>query len=171
MKKEDNRNSDKLSPLILLLILTIVLLIISFLVTYYIFEKWEERGSFGDSFGMINALFSGLAFGGIIYTILLQRKELELQRNELSETRKELKRSADAQENSEKALLEQIKTMKRTAILNGYNSIIEFHNSFSQLLVSDGKSHLVDPQKAGKYVSKIQELLSEMEEEDKNLSQ
>lgn len=45
------------------------------------------RGVFGDKFGAVNALFSGLAFAGIIFTILLQRKELELQREELVSTR------------------------------------------------------------------------------------
>lgn len=34
------------------------------------------RGAFGDKFGAINALFSGLAFAGLITTILLQRREL-----------------------------------------------------------------------------------------------
>lgn len=34
------------------------------------------RGTFGDKFGAINALFSGLAFAGLIATILLQRREL-----------------------------------------------------------------------------------------------
>jgi len=50
----------------------------------------QNRGTFGDMFGAVNALFSGLAFGGVIYAILLQRKELELQRNELELTRNEL---------------------------------------------------------------------------------
>lgn len=49
-----------------------------------------ERGTFGDMFGAVNALFSGLAFASIIYTILLQRQELRLQREELQFTRKEL---------------------------------------------------------------------------------
>jgi hypothetical protein len=50
-----------------------------------------ERGTFGDMFGSINSLFSGLALAGIILTILLQRKELKLQRKELTETRQEFK--------------------------------------------------------------------------------
>lgn len=50
----------------------------------------KDRGTFGDMFGAVNALFSGLAFAGIIIAIFLQRDELELQRRELSETRKEL---------------------------------------------------------------------------------
>lgn len=40
-------------------------------------------------FGSVNALFSGLALAGIIFTILLQRLELKYQRDELKETRKE----------------------------------------------------------------------------------
>lgn len=43
----------------------------------------NKRGTFGDQFGAVNALFSGLAFAGLIYTIILQRRDLELQRNDL----------------------------------------------------------------------------------------
>lgn len=46
-----------------------------------------DRGTFGDSFGSVNALFTGLAFAGVIYTVLLQRRELQLQRLELKLTR------------------------------------------------------------------------------------
>ena len=48
-------------------------------------------GEFGDMFGAVNALFSGLAFAGLIITLILQRQELELQREELEQTREELK--------------------------------------------------------------------------------
>jgi len=50
----------------------------------------KERGTFGDMFGAINALFSGLAFATLIYTMYLQRQELQLQREELKLTRQEL---------------------------------------------------------------------------------
>ena len=50
-----------------------------------------ERGAFGDKFGFINSLFSGLALTGIIISIYFQQKELSLQRNELVETREEFK--------------------------------------------------------------------------------
>jgi hypothetical protein len=52
----------------------------------------------GDIYNSLSALFSGLAFAGVIYAILLQRNELELQRKELRQTRKELERTAAAQE-------------------------------------------------------------------------
>lgn len=54
------------------------------------------RGQFGDMFGVVNALFSGLAFAGIIYTILLQREELAAQRKELRLTRHEFKQQNEA---------------------------------------------------------------------------
>lgn len=52
-----------------------------------IFLDANPRGTLGDMFGAVNALFSGLAFAGIIITIYMQKHELELQREELSETR------------------------------------------------------------------------------------
>lgn len=36
-----------------------------------------RSGTFGDAFGALNALFSGLAFSGVLVTLLLQRKDLE----------------------------------------------------------------------------------------------
>lgn len=53
-------------------------------------DNSTERGTFGDQFGAVNALFSGLAFAGLIYTIILQRRDLALQRQDLALQRKEL---------------------------------------------------------------------------------
>ena len=55
----------------------------------------SKQSNFGEMFGGIEALFSAFAFAGLIYTIILQRKELTLQRLELQLTREELKRQAD----------------------------------------------------------------------------
>ncbi len=54
------------------------------------FDSWPTRGQFGDLFGSVNALFSGLAFAGLVYVILLQREDLGLQREELRLQRKEM---------------------------------------------------------------------------------
>ena len=113
MEKEQI-NQDKLNGLYLLLVIVLVIWIISALIIPLCFQKLADRGMFGDSFGVINSLFSGLAFAGIIYTILLQRKELSLQRQELKETRMELERSATAQEKSEKQQKRQAENLKIT---------------------------------------------------------
>lgn len=43
-------------------------------------ESFNLRGVFGDKFGAINTLFSGFAFAGIIFTILIQIKDSKLKR-------------------------------------------------------------------------------------------
>ncbi|WP_289039616.1 putative phage abortive infection protein [uncultured Zobellia sp.] len=83
------KKKDNIIGLYTLFIVIFVAWITSMLVLKWKFSNWTIRGTFGDSFGAINSLFSGLALGGIIYTIFLQKKELTLQRKELKNTRKE----------------------------------------------------------------------------------
>jgi hypothetical protein len=42
-------------------------------------SAWAIRGQFGDMFGFTNAFFSGLAFAGIIITIVQQQREIRRQ--------------------------------------------------------------------------------------------
>ncbi len=51
----------------------------------------QARGTFGDQFGAVNALFSGLAFAGVILAIWMQSRELALQRQQLKLTYREMK--------------------------------------------------------------------------------
>ncbi|MCW5557571.1 MAG: hypothetical protein KIT22_07050 [Verrucomicrobiae bacterium] len=46
---------------------------------------WERRGQLGDMFGGLNALFSGLAFAGLVYALVLQRQQLLLQQIEIED--------------------------------------------------------------------------------------
>jgi hypothetical protein len=83
-----NPNEPKLSLAIMLTIAVIVLWAISgFLIYHFV---GAERGIFGDMFGAVNALFSGLAFVGFLYTILLQRADLKLQKHEHDLSRAEM---------------------------------------------------------------------------------
>lgn len=75
-----NPNEPKLSLAIMVAIAVIVVWAVSGYVIYNFVG--EDRGIFGDMFGAVNALFSGLAFVGFLYTILLQRADLKLQKHE-----------------------------------------------------------------------------------------
>lgn len=48
----------------------------AFIVRAMIPNSWPNRGLSGDMFGGINALFTGLAFAGLLYTIILQKLNL-----------------------------------------------------------------------------------------------
>jgi hypothetical protein len=102
----------------------------------YIFDKWETKAFFGEMFGSLDALFSGLAFAGLIYTIHLQRKDLQLQREELRLTRDELQRTATAQEKSEEALNRQADTLLLTARFNLMASILTVKRAYGMMSVN-----------------------------------
>ena len=51
----------------------LIVWVASFAIIYVFIDEWENRGQFGDLFGAVNALFSGLAFAGLVITIMQQR--------------------------------------------------------------------------------------------------
>lgn len=90
MNNKETENADKYLHIFFKIAAGLVLLSICFpFIVKYFFADWAESGTFGDTFGALNALFSGLAFSGVIVTILIQKSELKLQRTEMQETRKE----------------------------------------------------------------------------------
>ena len=94
-------------------------------ISAYYYPELLSEARFQDFFAGITALFSGLAFLGVVSAILLQKEELSLQREELKQTREELKRSAKAQEKSEQALSKQAESLKITAKLNGLSALLQ----------------------------------------------
>ena len=123
--KESKSNTGLLTKMI---VLVLSIWILSTILIIFGLDSWSDRGTFGDLFGAVNALFSGLAFAGLIYTIVLQKQDLELQRNEIALNRAELKKTAKAQQNSEKALIEQVEQMKVASKLNALKTLIDYYN-------------------------------------------
>ncbi|MFT5067271.1 MAG: hypothetical protein ACJAWC_000180 [Yoonia sp.] len=112
--------------LIILLLSVVILWLLWALFTYTAYEGPETSGPAGDKFGGITALFSGLAFAGLIFTLFVQKKELQYQREELthlvSETR-ETKQHLEAQANH----------LKSQSDFVGKQT---FENSFFQMMAS-----------------------------------
>lgn len=73
--------------------MVIAILVLFFLSICFVccrWTTWTVRGTVGDSFGALNALFSGFAFAGLIVTLIMQKDELSMQREELDEAKNEL---------------------------------------------------------------------------------
>jgi hypothetical protein len=105
----------------------VIIWALSALLIHWIWPDWQTAAHVGDVFGAVNALFSGLALGGVILAIWLQRRELELQRQELAATRAELSRTAKAQEEARAALAKQADLMLLTVRLNATNTMASIH--------------------------------------------
>lgn len=91
----------------------------------------NERGQFGDMFGSVNALFSGLAFVGVVIAILLQRQELNAQREELKLTRTEVHRQADQLELQAKTMQAQQFEATFFQLLGLLHEIVASHKDLS----------------------------------------
>lgn len=155
---------DKLSGLYILLIIVFIIWILSLFILPLFYPELSNRGLFGDSFGAINSLFSGLAFAGIIFTILLQKKELALQRQELKDTRKELERSATAQEKSETQQKRQSDNLKITAKLNALSSLVDFYSNIEAKTKNlDSNKHKNAILEQERYINRIKEILERKE--------
>lgn len=102
-----------------LAVMTTVLLMIFALMWVCLTFGWpKSAGEFGDLFGCVNTFFSGLAFLGVIVTVLMQSEELKLQREELRLTRMELQRAAEAQEDAAEILEKQLALQETAARLS-----------------------------------------------------
>lgn len=124
--KEIKKENTNYWPLILLSIVVVVLYVSSWLLIKHFIQDSAEQGQFGDQFGAVNALFSGLAFAGLIFTIILQKKELALQREELADTRKELN-------GQKQQMMQQNKTLRIQRFENTFFHMMELQ----QQIVND----------------------------------
>lgn len=115
----------KYKDFIVLCILIIVIWVLSIVAVNLLLPKiinltsWTDRGVFGDSFGGINALFSGLAFAGALYAIFLQRTDLEEQQKanekQASEITEQTKAIAEQTKSIANELLEHEKQTRELA--------------------------------------------------------
>ena len=131
MTSENDEKSTTWWGLITVLAIVGVIVILGLIEAgvYISFHKWEHRGLLGDMFGVGNAVFSALAFAGVIIAILMQKKELELQRKELKLTRDEVTGQRDQ-------LQSQAETLKKQTLGNTFFELLRFHQEIFQALWS-----------------------------------
>lgn len=109
----DDSQSMKVSPLpkwpwVLPLLFIASIFLGNLYVIYCRFKgRLVDSGQFGDSFGSVNALFTGLGLAGVVYAIVLQSRELELQRQSFEANRRSEKENAELQSQVAGALLRQ----------------------------------------------------------------
>ena len=85
--------------------------------------------SVGASFGALSALFTGLAFAGLIVTIVQQKRQLGMQSDELKLQRKELKATRKVLKKQNKEFRLQSETMKRQQFENIFFKLIDFYQA------------------------------------------
>jgi hypothetical protein len=85
-------------------------------------------GTFGDMFGAINSLFSGLAFACLIFATLMQREELRLQRKELQLARQESAATREEIRGQKEQAIAQNATLAQQTFDNTFFQLLRLHN-------------------------------------------
>ena len=118
----------------------ILLFLLNFSMVFFISDK-DIRGTFGDQFCAVNALFSGLAFTGLIYTIILQRRDLTLQRRDLKLQRQELALTRKEMEEQTAEFEKQNETLKIQRFENTFfNMLSQFQEVVNTLTIKYKKA-------------------------------
>ncbi len=103
-----------------------ILIILSVIFYYYkVSERFPDphaASAFGDMFGGLSALFSGLSFAGVIIAILMQMQELKL-------TREEMAKSVEAQKGSQDAPTSQLEQME---LINTFQMVDDYFKGFDE---------------------------------------
>lgn len=76
----------------------------------------QEAGQFGDTFGAINALFSGLALAGVVYALMIQHLEL-------ASAQRENKASGLDRTKTARLMKDQAAHLRSAAMLNAANAL------------------------------------------------
>lgn len=104
------------------------------ILAWFVYGVFQDKLDSDMSFDRLNALFSGLAFWGVIWAILLQKSELVLQREELELTRNEVR--------GQKEQLEaQNLTLKQQRFENTFFSLLDlFSDIIGSMEITDARS-------------------------------
>ena len=85
------------------------------------------KGAYGDTYGPVNALFTGLAFAVLTGTIYLQTKELQEQRRELALQREELNATRAELKGQKEQLANQSETLQLQRFENTFFELHKVH--------------------------------------------
>lgn len=166
MVKKQSKKSF-VSKKLIIAIISIILIFLGLygLIIYLAFNDTKTSGTFGDMFGGANALFSGLAFAGVIIAIILQKEELGLQRDELEQTREELR-------GQKEQMQEQNATMRLQRFENTFFGLLNIHqdivNSFDWQITDQQilKGRLIFPRLYGVLDNKLKSRCRENRKDD-----
>jgi len=132
----------------LLLLTVIVTWLLTPFLAGLIYPDIAQRGQLGDVFGAANALFSGLAFAGLCYSIWSQQQQLSLQQDQLELQREELRlqreeMTASRQELSNQVAAQQALARAATAhiAVAGFQAEIEAMKIQASEIGAGGRQH------------------------------
>ena len=167
---------NDLTLYILLISIICVWLIIALPLFYFHHHFYSYAGTLGDTMGIISSLFSSLAFAGLFYTILLQKKELRATRDAFTSQKMDsaffsmvsiLQKIIESMSADKEGLKQNdaIKLKGRDYIKEALNDLKSyFGESFSHLRMNVSTGHL------NKYIPPLLLHIQQVRDTDRNMN-
>lgn len=130
---KDNNGKLKTKAIFWVAVCIVIIVCVAYFLFFYfvVHVNMEKRGQFGDMFGFIGALFSGLAFAGLIVTMLQQREDLQNQKDEIKLQRQDLEAQTEALRLQKEEIAQTNKELKEQ---NKTIMLQRFENTFFNML-------------------------------------
>ena len=151
MSPDQKPNQISLKPLAFLLAIVFTLWLISWWLVANLFCTPVDRGLFGDMFGGVNALFSGLATAGVVFALILQRKEISIALSGIA-------RNESARQETESLLREHREALLKVTRLASLNILVDHY--WREM---DRAGGLAMPALHDKYAKKLRQLEKHLE--------
>ncbi|MBC8278715.1 MAG: putative phage abortive infection protein [FCB group bacterium] len=135
--------------------LILVSIIVGVAIVYFWHYSWTwidaniagdqaAKGQFGDMFGAVNSLFSGLAFAGLLIAIFLQHHSIQQQRKEYKLALKEFDVLIEQVSRQNYALDEQIESINKQNFGNIFFQMVSLHHEIVKSLTYKTTDRMID---------------------------
>lgn len=132
-------------------------------IIYHFFGIPQNSAELGDSFGVVNSLFSALGLAGIVLSIVIQQQDLRLTRNEVKESAQAQKQSAMALEKQAKLHILTSKIQALSIIIESINQQITQNDRWNDKVGSNKFDNKIQFQKRNQYMTELWKLKEKLE--------
>ncbi|MDE4275597.1 putative phage abortive infection protein [Phaeobacter gallaeciensis] len=104
---------------------------------------FQSAGPFGDSYGALTSLFTGLAFVGLIVTLRQQKRQIEMQREDLKLQRQEMQASREELAGQKAQMELQNQSLRQQMFEKTFFNLLSVFNQYINDIVGpsrDGKT-------------------------------
>jgi hypothetical protein len=130
-------------------------------------DNLARTGTFGDTFGAVNALFSGLAFAGVAVAVVFQWKELQHLEEQTAIVKRQSREAEDERKKAERYASLTASLNAATSLTQAFSRSIEFTMAYGEKsstlsegkAVQTGKSRNVIAESMFRKYKQIQEMI------------
>jgi hypothetical protein len=131
----DIRRKPLIGPTFLVLAAVTLVIALNWALPIIFLANWNDRGGFGQLFGPASALFTGMGFAGLLYTIRLQQAQIEMAQDQATEAGRSQAETRNAIERQLRILTEQTTLLSNSLVIQAQSSVADRQLQLDRMFV------------------------------------